>query len=98
MVIEAIHDDIFTQTGILETGNYSFYAESVKNLFMSPTFFALDEYGLPFQTVQKLSTTLKPMDNLDDVLNQIASLQLGSLDLTPFEVDLLRELQNTIVR
>lgn len=78
----------------LKTGNYSFFASQIECLFTKPLFVALDEYGIPIQTSNKMKETLKTDTDLDNLLDQIKALQVDSLTLSPFEKELLREAQS----
>jgi hypothetical protein len=60
---------------------------------MPSALFALDEYGVPVQTAQRLRSQLLPATTLNVVLERLARLDLTQLDLTTFEVDLLSEVR-----
>lgn len=53
MTIEALQRDVLGGAG-LQVANYAFFAEQAENLFMPSVLFALDEYGIPIQTAQRL--------------------------------------------
>jgi hypothetical protein len=53
MAIDALQRDVMGGAG-LQVGNYAFFAEQAENLFMPSVLFALDEYGIPIQTAQRL--------------------------------------------
>jgi DEAD/DEAH box helicase len=92
MVIDAIQREVFNQQGI-KPGDYALFAEQTENLFMPSALFALDEYGVPVQTAQRLRSQLLPATTLNVVLERLARLDLTQLDLTTFEVDLLSEVR-----
>jgi hypothetical protein len=92
MVIDAIQREVFNQQGV-KPGDYALFAEQTENLFMPSALFALDEYGVPVQTAQRLRSQLLPATTLNVVLERLARLDLTQLDLTTFEVDLLSEVR-----
>ncbi|HEY9688021.1 MAG TPA: DEAD/DEAH box helicase [Coleofasciculaceae cyanobacterium] len=96
MVIDSIHRDVFSQLNLKEAGDYSLYAQMAENLFMKPTHFALDEYGIPIPTVQKLTSYLPNSQMLDEVLASIRTMQPHLLPLSSFEQDVLKEVQSTV--
>ena len=79
-------------------GNYDLFANKVEHLFMDPAMFALDEYGIPYQLAQKLETELKPDGDLDLVLKRLKRLNTDKLDLSPFELELVKSAQAGIGR
>jgi hypothetical protein len=74
MAIDALQRDVFEREG-LKAGNYAFFAEQAENLFMPSVLFALDEYGIPIQTAQRLQRSLLPASSLDEV-----SARLGRIN------------------
>jgi hypothetical protein len=92
MVIDAIQREVFNQQGV-KPGDYALFAEQTENLFMPSALFALDGYGVPVQTAQRLRSQLLPSTTLNVVLERLARLDLTQLDLTTFEVDLLSEVR-----
>lgn len=92
MVIDAIQREVFTKQRI-KPGDFALFAEQVENLFMPSALFALDEYGVPLQTAQRLAPQLLPATSLNAILGRLAGLDFEQLDLTPFEVDLLDEVR-----
>lgn len=99
MAIDALQRDIFTKLGV-EPGNYVVFAEQAENLFMPSSLFALDEYGVPVQTAQRLASLLlpssSPLRSLDTVLARLLNLSLQDLGLTAFEIDILEDVRRTI--
>jgi hypothetical protein len=95
MVIDAIQSEIFTKQGI-KPGSYALFAEQAENLFMPSAVFALDEYGVPIQTAQRLAPQLLPSTSLNEVLERLSRLDLMRLDLAPFEVDLIEEVRRLL--
>lgn len=96
MVIDAIQREIFTQQGIT-SGDYALFAEQAENLFMPSAVFALDEYGVPLQTAQQLAPRLLPTTSLNEVLERLISLDLTTLNLAPFEVELIDEVRRLLI-
>lgn len=92
MVIDAIQRDIFTRSSI-EPGQYALFAEQAENLFLPSPIFALDEYGVPVQTAQRLASRLLPAESLDDVLAAVIALPLDELNLSRFENTLIEDLK-----
>jgi len=95
MVIDVIQREILTRLG-QEPGDYALFAEQAENLFMPSALFALDEYGIPIQTVQALEPLLVPADTLDDVLGRFRDIPLAGLQLTAFEQDVIAEVRETL--
>ena len=67
------------------------FASQIENWFVDPAIMALDEYGVPVQVGQRLQQVLKPEGNLDAAIKQFQALDLDTLQLTPFERDLLKD-------
>ncbi len=80
----------------LPTGDYSYFAMRVESLFRSPVVAALDEYGIPLQVAEKITRLLNTEDDLDLALSNLKSIDLSSLDLGPFERELLADAQSAI--
>jgi hypothetical protein len=80
----------------MRPGSYSFFADSVENLFMPPCVTALEEYGIPQQITLKLADILSLDDGLDVVLNEIQELNVDELDLSPFEKYLISSFKSEI--
>jgi hypothetical protein len=95
MVIDAIQRDVLGELGRL-TGDYVLFAEQAENLFMPSVIFALDEYGIPIQTARTLSDELMPATTLDQVLARLRSIELSRFQLSPFELDILSEVRETL--
>lgn len=74
-----------------ETSDLSIYADRVENVFMYPSVIALEEYGLPHQITLKIADKLSLNDGLDVVLEQLKSLPLEQIDLSNFEIEMLKE-------
>jgi len=74
-----------------ETSDLSIYADRVENMFMPPSVTALEEYGLPHQITLKIADKLSLNEGLDVVLEQLKSLPLEQIDLSGFEIEMLKE-------
>ena len=75
------------------SGDYSFFAGKLENLFRPPFQVALEEFGVPLQVSDKLSHTLRGMDSIDEALEAVKALRVDSLDLDRFEQELVKECQ-----
>ena len=95
MALDRIQKEIFQEYN-LEPGEFSFFATQIECLFTDPLFVALDEYGIPIQTSDKLKYQLDTSGNLDSLLSQIKHLQVDSLKLTPFEKELIEEVKQQL--
>lgn len=91
--LDNIQKSVFSELGY-KPGNFSPFADSIENLRMYPAVTALDEYGLPHQITLKIANHLSLEKGLDFVLKEIRSLNIDELDLSPFEKELLSDLQN----
>lgn len=74
-----------------ETSDLSIYADRIENMFMFPSVTALEEYGLPHQITLKIADKLSLNDGLDVVLEQLNSLSLEQVNLSDFEIEMLKE-------
>ena len=63
---------------------------------LPPALAALDEYGLPLQLVTRLEPILPASSDLDAVLVALRALDHRRLQLSPFEVALLEEVQKML--
>jgi hypothetical protein len=95
MAIDALQRDVLGGAR-LHTGNYAFFAEQAENLFMPSILFALDEYGIPLQTAQRLQGFLLPASSLDEVLHRLGRIELQNAELSPFENDILHDVRQTL--
>jgi hypothetical protein len=98
VALERIQGEVFERLG-LAAGSYSSFAVRVENLMLPAALAALDEYGLPIQLVTRLESVLPASGDLDGVLSALRKLHargLQLLQLTPFEISLLVEVQETL--
>lgn len=87
--LENIQADILFKAGSKDIGNYGAYASTIENLFLDPAIFALDEYGIPLQTAEKLAEDLQANGSLDAVIAQLKDLDISTLNVSNFEKELL---------
>jgi len=95
MALNRIQKELYEEINF-QTGDYSYFSSQIECLFTDPLFVALDEYGIPIQTSNKIKDKLDTNGNLDDLLEQIRELPIESLDVTKFEKELLTDAQNQI--
>ncbi|MFC1544166.1 DEAD/DEAH box helicase [Gemmatimonadota bacterium] len=74
----------------LRPGDYSGYCIQVENLFMDSAIIALDEYGIPYQSLVKLGDWVQPEGDLDTAIAQLHDCPLNRTLLTDFERDLIQ--------
>jgi len=90
MALNRIQNEIYSEKN-LEPGDFSYFASQIECLFTDPLFVALDEYGIPIQTSNKIKGILKTDGDLDNLLLQIRELQVDGLNIMPFEKELLND-------
>jgi hypothetical protein len=78
------------------SGDYSFFASQIENLFREPFQVTLEEFGLPLQITDKIARFLHGTRSIDEALARIRSLEPTQLGLNAFEVELLKDSQQTI--
>nr|VFK23942.1 MAG: Helicase conserved C-terminal domain-containing protein [Candidatus Kentron sp. LFY] len=91
MALDRIQKHIFTQKG-MQYGDYSYYASQVESLFLPALCAALDEYGIPATLTMKCRF-LHKAETVTDALNQLGRVDLRTLDLHPYEVELLESVR-----
>jgi hypothetical protein len=77
-------------------GNYSFFAARVEQLFRNPALVALEEYGLPLQIGEKVSSHIQLSEDLDTAIAQVRDVSARDCNLNSFESEILKEVQKTI--
>lgn len=92
MALNRVQKEIFEEAGF-QTGDYSYFSSQIECLFTDPLFVALDEYGIPIQTSNKIKNILITDGNLDTLLSQIKELPIESLNITPFEKEILSDVK-----
>lgn len=90
--VDRIQKAVFSRAG-RSVGDYGYFGSQVENLFVDPTFMALEEYGLPLQVSRKIEHLLSPDGDLDEVLERMRSLDVDNLGLGEFETRLLADTQ-----
>lgn len=75
------------------TGDYSFFAGQLENLFRKPFQVALEEFGVPLQVSDKIAPSLQGNDSIDSVLAAIRQLPRDRFGLDAFEQELLKDCQ-----
>jgi hypothetical protein len=95
MALNRIQKELYEEIGF-QSGDYSYFSSQIECLFTDPLFVALDEYGIPIQTSNKIKSKLDTNGNLDYLLEQIRALPLESLDISKFEKELLTDAQNQV--
>ncbi|MFN4769430.1 MAG: helicase-related protein [Candidatus Kapaibacterium sp.] len=75
------------------SGDYTFFAAALENLFRSPFQVALEEFGIPLQVSDKLTRTLRGVETIDEALAAVKTLRVDSLDLDQFEQELVKDCQ-----
>ncbi|WP_296602235.1 DEAD/DEAH box helicase [Nocardioides sp.] len=93
----ALATDVLADSGRIPT-NPGVFAGELENLFQPPFTAVLEEYGLPSATTLKLRRTLglDTAQNLDDVLDRLRNLGDAPRRLTPFELEMLKDTQDTL--
>ena len=76
----------------------SAFAGELENLFQSPYTTVLEEFGLPNALVKKLRSALdlEHASGLDDVLDRLAGIDGGGMNLHPFEREMLLDTQASL--
>lgn len=90
--LDNIQKSVFSELGY-KPGNFSPFADLIENLNMPSAVTALEEYGLPYQVTLKIADYLSLEKGLDSVLEEIHSLRLDKVDLSPFEKELISDIQ-----
>jgi hypothetical protein len=90
MAIDAIQKDVARRLK-KPSGDYSFFAKQVENMFLDPSIVSLDEYGVPIELGRKLERYLASDGNLDIALDKLKRLPIQELGLEPFERLLLAD-------
>ena len=93
--LERIQAEVYSRLR-MPVGDYSAFAVRLENLFLPPALAALDEYGIPLQTVEQIAKGFRELDSLDEVLEAMRRVDPDRLGLTAFEASLIRELQRAL--
>lgn len=73
------------------TGDYSFFAGQLEKLFRPHFQVALEEFGVPLQVSDKLASTLKGLDSIDEALHALNQVPIEQLSLDAFERELFED-------
>lgn len=92
MALNRIQQEIFSEMRVTP-GDYSFFATEIECLFTNPLFVALDEYGIPLQTSDKIKGSLDTTGNLDTLLSTVRNLNLERLNISEFEREILEDVK-----
>jgi superfamily II DNA/RNA helicase len=95
MALNRIQHEIFSQKNVIG-GDYSFFATEIECLFTNPLFVALDEYGIPLQTSDKIKDSLDASGNLDKLLLTVRNLNLEGLNISTFEREILEDIKTQV--
>ena len=93
--ISRIQQDVLRRMG-RQFGNYDYFAARVENLFLDPSILAMDEYGIPLEVARKLSETFATDGDLDLALERLRQIDVGKLQLSAFESELVRDAQSHV--
>ncbi|MBS0206522.1 MAG: DEAD/DEAH box helicase [Planctomycetes bacterium] len=93
--ISRIQQDVLQRMG-RPYGNYDFFAARVENLFLDPSILAMDEYGIPLEVARKLSAIFSTDGDLDVALDRLRGIDVGTLRLSAFESELVRDAQEHV--
>src|SRR5207249_1615568 len=78
------------------SGDYSFFAAQLENLFRQPFQVALEEFGVPIQVTDKIAASLQGVESIDEALARIRGLRVDRFGLDTFEQELLRDCQGAL--
>jgi hypothetical protein len=96
MAVSRIQADVLSRYKRAVPGDYSMFAAQADSLFMPAGLYALDEYGIPAEIAAKLVKVWGAIENVDQGLRMLASLDLDQVDLQPFELDLLNNVRRSL--
>ena len=95
MAVNRIQQEIFSQYKVTP-GDYSFFATEIECLFTNSLFVALDEYGIPLQTSDRIKAALDTTGNLDRLLFSVKNLNLERLKISSFERGILEDVKTQV--
>ena len=93
--LDRIQREVFTSLGY-RSGDYSFYADRLQNMFLPSVLASLDEYGLPLEIGLKIKGALRLDGDLDDLLDSLRQLRVERLQVTEFERRMVRDTQESL--
>lgn len=95
LAISSIQRHVLTELN-LPSGDYTSFAKQLESLFRAPVIAALDEYGIPYQVGERIQSLLRTKDDLDVALDVIKSMDVLTLNLGPFEKEILLDAKRGI--
>ena len=87
MALHRVQQHLFESLG-MPVGEYSFFAKQVEALFKPELCAALDEYGIPSVVTEKCAF-LRDAGSVSQALHALAKQDLVSLQLHPYEMEIL---------
>ncbi|WP_404334696.1 DEAD/DEAH box helicase [Sphingomonas sp. MMS12-HWE2-04] len=96
MAVSRVQADVLVRYKGVSPGDYSLLAAQAESLFMPAGLYALDEYGVPAEIATKLQGLWGNVENVDQGLRMLARLDLGRMELDPFERDLLENVRSSL--
>lgn len=95
MALSRIQNYVFDRR-LQAVGDYSVFATKLETLFRNPICIALEEFGLPIQLSEKIRKLVPLGEEIDGAIRIIKNLDVSSLKLDSFEIQLLSEIQGHI--
>lgn len=95
IALSRIQDHVFSER-FGRSGNYSFFAARVEQLFRNPALIALEEYGLPLQVGEKVAANLALSEDLDSAIEQVRRFDPVGLSFDSFEREVIKNVQRSI--
>lgn len=97
MAISNIQAEVLTRNGRKQVGDYSLFASRAGSLFINPSIFALDEYGIPAETARRLAEGQAQPDTLDQALALVVAMDTSvNSTLHLFEREIIDDLRSTL--
>lgn len=96
MALSRIQADVLSRFKKAIPGDYSMFAAHADSLFMPAGLFALDEYGIPSEMARKIMIDSEAIENVDQGLRILAGIDLGRIQLQPFEREILESVLETL--
>jgi len=96
MAVSRIQADVLLRLKGARAGDYTLLAARAESLFLPAGLYALDEYGVPAEIAAKLMLSTGPIEDVDQGLRMLASIDLDQMDLMPFERDLINNVRQSL--
>lgn len=96
MALSRIQADVLLRYKKAAPGDYSMFAAHADSLFMPAGLFALDEYGVPSEIARKIMIDSGAIESVDQGLRILAGIDLGRLQLQPFEREILESVRQSL--